>query len=217
MWSHIYGLDIETDTTPETPQELAAGSAPGSRGLDPRIGAVTSIGIDCGDGEGIYLDGDEEGMLLDLQRHLRRMPVGLIATWNGSVFDLPFLDYRYRAHGLTPPFELHLNAAITPKYEPLPGYQGGYTAVLDCNVPSMNHAHLDVAYALRSRLESAGIGWRLKEAAHAAGIDMVTVDRTAIHTLSPSQQREYNLSDSRGTRELAVRLLAGTLTFEDAA
>lgn len=210
MWTHIYGLDIETDTTPETPEELAAGYKPGNRGLDPRIGSVINIAIAHADGEEVFR-GPESEMLSAAFRWLQQAPVGLISTWNGSPFDFPFLADRLRANGDARDWlRMSPNPDLKPKYEALPGHAGGY----DVSVPTIagvDHAHLDVAYALKAKAAELGVSWSLKPVMKALGVDMVEVDRERIHLLTPAEQDAYVASDARGAREAAIRLLTGTL------
>ena len=79
LFAAVYGLDIETDTA--------------SDGLDPRVARVLAIAVSSVDGEVVF-SGPERAMLAGADRHLRRSPPGVLVTWNGSRFDLPFLARR---------------------------------------------------------------------------------------------------------------------------
>lgn len=213
-WTYVYGLDIETDTSPLTPEELAEGYAPDSRGLDPRIGRITAVAVADAYPTPIVFTGEEDAILRDLDQYFHQAPPGLIATWNGSCFDLPYIADRTEARfaiagaiGIV----LQPDPFITPKYSPLPGHSGGYTAAW-LNRTRVPHAHLDVAYAYRTALYNEGVPWTLKDAARAHGFDPVEVDRTKMHLLSAEERSAYVSSDARVTRLLALRLLSPRAT-----
>lgn len=198
MWSRIYGLDIETDTTP-----AADGTA---RGLDPATTSVVNVAVATDDDEVVFR-GEESDLLHALDSYLYSLPSGLIATWNGAVFDLPFLQDRAVRLGITLNLRIAADPAIEPKYEPLPGHLGGYVASWK-NRTDVAHAHLDVAYAFKDKLAAEGVQWSLKPAARHYGLSPVEVDRTAVHLLSPTEQDRYVASDAKVTRTLAQMLLA---------
>jgi hypothetical protein len=203
MWTRLYALDIETDTSPVTDSERAAGFT--SRGLDPRITPVVNVAVSVGD-EITVLRGAEKELLEDLDALLGNLEPGVLVTWNGAVFDLPFLQDRAQICGA--PLGLHLSPdpLIVPKYSALPGHQGGYQASWKSN-STVAHAHLDIAYAYRQACSEAGVEWGLKPTARAVGLNPVEVQRTAVHDLSPQEQDEYVASDVRVTLALTTRLL----------
>lgn len=194
----IYGLDIETDNT-------------NGFGLDPRNSSITELALATAEG-GHVLTADTradefDGVLAPTQDALEALAPGLIATWNGSVFDMPFIDYRVTEHygrGLVGP-ELVLDPQITPKYEPLPGYHGGYNVLW--HTETGTHTHLDVSFAYKKFAEDNDIKWGLKPVCEALGIKMVELDRANLHQYTAAEREEYCLSDARGTRQLALRLL----------
>lgn len=208
MWTHVYALDIETDTSELTDAERAAGFT--SRGLDPAITSITSIavaGLPAGD---LVLTGDEREMLTSLENALAHAPAGLLVTWNGAVFDLPFIDARSHRTGVRTGLTLTPDPLIVPKYQPTPGYDGGHSAAWSTDSP-VPHAHLDLAYAMKDLTYHRGIPWGLKPTARAFGLDPIEVDRTAMHELTDDEMRAYVLSDAVVTRELAMRLLSAGL------
>ena len=202
--SHLYGLDIETDTTVD--------------GLDPAIARITEVSLSTEDGDLIFDDADETTLLRRLDDALADLPAGLLLTWNGDFFDLPFLAVR--ASRRLPEFGLQLIPApgLAPKYAPLPGFTIAHTALWRCrplpepvlagqpNGP-MHHQHLDIAFAYRRIAADLGVPWSLKPVCKALGIDMIEVDRERMHDLSPAERAAYVTSDTRGTRELGARLL----------
>jgi len=96
-----YGLDIETDTTVD--------------GLDPARSEVVAVALtmpDRADGD-VVLTGPEPQMLHDLDDLLLELPPGVLVTWNGAAFDLPFLAERARRAGVP----LHLRLAEDPSLD----------------------------------------------------------------------------------------------------
>jgi DNA polymerase elongation subunit (family B) len=201
MRAHIYGLDIETDTTP-----LADGSA---RGLDPATTTIVNIALSVGE-DVIVFRGEERNLLVALDRYLLGLQPGLIATWNGAVFDLPFIADRADAVGVQLGLELSADRSIVPKYEFLPGHNSAYQGSW-ASSGSVPHAHMDVAYALKENARALNIAWSLKPVARHYGLSPMEVDRTAVHLLSAEEQDAYVASDARVTAALAARLLHGRL------
>ena len=198
--------DIETDTS-------------GGGGLDPTVAGVVSIAAavyrstPTGLTEHeVFYDAvagpspiSEAALLVAFDRWLaaralRDEDMTHLVGWNSAVFDAPFVARRSEI--LRTEIDLYLSFApeIVPKYEPLPGFAGGY-----------HHRW----YGLRSRdqaygrfnrgwCEAAGINWRLKDVAEHHGLDPVRVDRENIHLLSGSELAAYNLSDVRMTAALTA-------------
>ena len=83
----VYGLDIETDTT--------------ENGLDPRVAAVVTVALVGPTYEEVFT-GPESQLLTDLDARLAQLEPGVLATWNGSAFDLPFLADRAAACAQAP-------------------------------------------------------------------------------------------------------------------
>jgi DNA polymerase elongation subunit (family B) len=182
----VYGLDIETDTTRD--------------GLDPAVGAVVAVGVAGPGGEVVFDGGGHEGTLLaELDRWLGTAPAGVIATWNGSRFDLPYLASRAALAGVALGLQLELDPARLG-HEPLPGHLGGYRAAWH------RHAHLDAYLLYRADVGPAlRLSCSLKTVARLAGLAPVDVDATAIHRLGPDEVAAYVASDARCTRALVLR------------
>lgn len=123
---NIYGLDIETDTRHD--------------GLDPAVASVVTVALSSRSFDRVFL-GDEPALLRALDEHLADLPPGVIATWNGAAFDLPFIADRARILGVDLGLHLCLDPRITLQRVPLPGHAGAYRASWH------HHAHLD-AYRL---------------------------------------------------------------------
>lgn len=201
----IYGLDIETDTS-------------NGYGLDPRRGGITEIAfVGADDTITRVFEGAEATMLYDLDAHLSCVEPGLIGTWNGTFFDLPFLMDRAKKYpdlfglrgerfglALTPQPGLH------PKYDPLPGHRTGYSAVWERRESRTPHCHLDIMYAYRQASVEKRVSWSLKPIAEAHGLHPIVLDRERMHEYTPEERRAYVLSDGVMTRELALMVLGIT-------
>ena len=192
----LYGLDIETDTTID--------------GLDPAIGRILAVAVVNADEADrtaeatepveVFDDADEVELLDRLDRSLAALPPGVLITWNGARFDLPYLATRAERHGLHLGLRLWLDPALSGRHEPLPGHRGAYRASWH------HHYHLD-AY----RLYQADVGpalrlpCSLKVVASLAGLAPIEVDASKVHELTPAQIATYVRSDARCTAVLAHR------------
>jgi hypothetical protein len=108
----VYGLDIETDTTID--------------GLDPATSCVTTVALSLPGTDEVFT-GPEDGILVEVDARLSSLPPGVIATWNGSAHDLPFLADRARLWGM------HLGLTLQPE----PSAPACYRAVWH------RHGHVD--------------------------------------------------------------------------
>ena len=190
----VYGLDIETDTSPSITGE--------PKGLNPANTKIINIALSSNEKIHI-LRGNEIDLLASLDQILRILPSGIISTWNGSVFDLPFILDRAMILGVKIGLVITHDPDILPKYKPLPGHLGGYKAFWERDEPQP-HQHFDVAYALRDSAYNLNIEWSLKKFSAFFGLNPVEVERSAIHKLTPDEQDLYVASDAKVTRELAI-------------
>jgi hypothetical protein len=190
----VYGLDIETDTSDD--------------GLDPRVARVVTVALSFAGHDEIF-SGRESTLLYDLDTRLRELPAGVLTTWNGAAFDLPFLAHRAALHEL----DLGLRLALDPTlavHSPLPGHRGAYRGAWH------QHSHLD-AY----RLYKGDVGpmlrvsCSLKSIARLVGLLPIEVDRTRIHDLSREALHAYASSDARLARVLTERRMPGAARFID--
>lgn len=118
----IYGLDIETDTSGD--------------GWDPAVASVRTVALSCRSLDEVFT-GDEATLLAELDHRLATLPPGIIATWNGSTLDLPFIADRARLLGVDLSLRLCLDRRLTLDRAPLPGHAGAYRGAWG------HHAHLD--------------------------------------------------------------------------
>ena len=80
----LLGLDIETDTAVD--------------GLDPAVGRVLAVAIARPGGVTVFDDGDEGRLLARVDEFLAATDPGVLVTWNGGGFDLPYLATRSPAN-----------------------------------------------------------------------------------------------------------------------
>lgn len=182
----IYGLDIETDTTLD--------------GLDPRVSRVVAVAVAGVDGVRVFDEADESVLLDRLDWHLASLEPGVLATWNGAAFDLPFLADRFRACGLRPGLRLTLDPTISLRREPLPGHEGAYRGSWH------GHAHLDAYRLFRADVVPAiGVSGGLKSIARLCGLEPIQLAADRLHDYPKDQVSAYVGSDARCTRELVLR------------
>lgn len=173
----LYALDIETT-------DLAWPSA-----------RITTVAIDNPQVSFVLEDSDEARLIRHLAGHLGDLPAGTVCTWNGAVFDGPFLAGRTGALGLDKWFELAPDPCIVPKYEPQPGFAPvGHHPILPATGGQV-HDHLDVAYRWGDWATANGVRWSLKAVARAVGVEVIEVDRAHMDGLSVAERMAYNLSD----------------------
>jgi len=190
----VYGLDIETDTTAD--------------GLDPRVASVITVALSLPGHDEIF-SGRESTLLFDLDQRLRDLPAGVLATWNGAAFDLPFLAHRAAVHQLDLGLRLRRDPTLTVR-DPLPGVAGAFRGAWH------RHTHLD---AYRMYKGDVGpvlrVSCSLKSIARLVGLIPVEVDRTRIHDLSREALHAYASSDARLARVLTERRMPGAARFID--
>jgi DNA polymerase elongation subunit (family B) len=181
----VYGLDIETDTT--------------TNGLDPAVASVVTVALAHPGYEEVFT-GPEHQLLCDLDERLAELEPGVIATWNGAAFDLPFIADRAGLYGLPLGLRLRLDPELAMRRAPLPGHRGAYRASW------YGHSHLDAYRVYRGDVGPAlRISCSLKSIARFVGLSPVEVDRTRIHDLSNEALHAYAASDARLARILAER------------
>lgn len=195
----LYGLDIETDTS-VSESERAAGIT--QKGLDPVFAGVTDIAI-SGIGWEKVFTGPEREIFVEFERFLKGLVPGVLVTWNGAAFDLPFLKERYRRLGVEESLRLEYDPSLEVKYEPLPGHPGAYRGSWGA------HEHADISHPYKAVAERLGVKHSLKPVYVAVtGERPIEVDRENMHLLSDADRVAYGASDVRITRDLALRLPA---------
>jgi DNA polymerase elongation subunit (family B) len=181
----VYGLDIETDTS--------------VNGLDPAVGGIVTVALSTASGDEVF-DGPEIDILTAVDARLAGLAPGVVATWNGAFFDLPFLADRAAHRGVALGLRLTLDPRIPSRRDPLPGHRGAYRACWH------GHRHVDAYQLYRSDVGPAlGISCSLKAIARLVGLTPVEVDRARIHDLAPDALAAYVASDARLARLLTER------------
>ena len=179
----IYGLDIETDTTED--------------GLDPAVASVRAVALSGRTFDELFV-GDETDILRALDARLAGLPTGVVATWNGSAFDLPFLADRARILDVDLGLKLCLDRRLTLHRAPLPGHAGAYRASWH------EHGHLDT-YRIYGSADSAAQRLSLRSLGRFVGIGAQDVHPARTQTLSNEALHACAPSDARLARVLAER------------
>ena len=191
----VYGLDIETDTTVD--------------GLDPATSAVVTVALSQ-DGVDEVFTGPESELLTELDFRLGELDPGVLATWNGAAFDLPFLADRAQHCGVDLGLHLHLDPSIRMAHPPLPGHRGAYRASWHV------HGHVDAYRLYRGDVGPAlRVSCSLKSIARFVGLRPLEVDRTRIHALETEALHAYASSDARLARVLTERRWPSAGRFVD--
>jgi hypothetical protein len=192
----IYGLDIETDTAVD--------------GLDPATSRIVAVALSTSDGDQVF-DGDEATLIAQVDAALAGLPAGIVATWNGSNFDLPFLARRADQASIRLGLTMRVDPAIILRREPLAGETGAYRASW------YQHRHLDGYRLYRSDVgRLLGLSCGLKPMAMLAGLTPVRVETSCLHLLDANEVRDYVASDARVTRQLVLRRMPSAAAFADA-
>ena len=192
----LIGLDIETDTT--------------DNGLDPGVAGVVAVAVSTEVDGDIVITGREAAILRSLDETLAALDPGVIVTWNGGAFDLPFLAARARIHGVDMGLELHWDpAASRPGRAPLPGSIGTYAARW------WQHTHLDAYRAWRALTDDPEESCALKAVARREGLCPVELDRDHVHEAPLATLRRYVTSDASLARVLAERRWGAIRTHVD--
>ena len=190
----LYGLDIETDTS--------------CGGLDPRVGGIVAAAVST-PADAVVLTGDEADILASLDEFLGGLPPGVVVTWHGAGFDLPFLADRARLAGVRLGLELRLDSTIDVRC-PLAGHDGAYRARWAA------HTHLDAYQLFRDVGRAVMLSCSLKSMARFFGLRAVEVDRARIHELDPADLSAYVASDAELARRLASLRWHAASLFIDA-
>lgn len=179
----IYGLDIETDNTED--------------GLDPAVAAVRAVALSGATFDELFV-GDEHDILTALDARLASLPTGVVATWNGSAFDLPFLADRARILGVDLGLKLRLDRGLTMHRAPLPGHAGAYRASWH------EHGHLDT-FRIYGGDTTAAQRLSLRSLGRLVGIGAAQVHPARTQTLCNEALHACAPSDARLARVLAER------------
>ena len=203
----LYALDLETDTkdgdglNPTNPLTRIT-SAAVFFGHDRDAVGVDAEKARGAEGAFVFDDPSEARLLRSLNEWLLDATTvpGLIVTWNGAHFDIPFLLTRATFCGVPLGLDAQVHPAREAKYPPLTGHLGGYVAAWG------PHDHADIMHAFREEAHAAGIRAGLKPVARHYGMAPIEVDRADMEKLSVAERSAYNLSDVEVTYRLALQV-----------
>ena len=188
----LVGFDIETDTS--------------TGGLDPTTSRVVAIALSAPDGDEVFV-GAEHDLLASVDRRISELPSGLLVTWNGAGFDLPFVAHRAELLGV--PIGLATSA------EPL------RRSMRDPDRPAVRGrwhrlVHLDGYQLYRADVgRTLGLSCGLKPLARLAGMEPVELDRTRLHLEKAETIADYVASDARLAAQLVRRRMPNALSIAD--
>jgi len=192
----IYGIDIETD--------LSRGT------IDPALAPIRAIGVSVRNAEDTFT-GDEASILRQVDARLAELPPGIVATWNGAIFDLPYIADRARVLGVALDLVLCADRRRRSARELLPGHDGAYRATWG------EHRHVDT-FRLYGDSGSSGtlgslLGLPRRRAATIASTDDLLNE--ALHAHAASDARLARVLAER-RRQAALRLVDHIGDDEDA-
>ncbi|MBX3283789.1 MAG: hypothetical protein R2746_06225 [Acidimicrobiales bacterium] len=189
----IYGLDIETDTSCD--------------GWDPAVARVRTVALSGRSLDEVFT-GPEDDLLEALDRRLAALPPGIIATWNGATFDLPFIADRARLLGVDLGLRLCLDRRLTLDRAPLPGHAGAYRGAWG------HHAHLDT-FRLYGQGSPSPTWTSLRTIGRLLGLGPAAGPCDRTHDLANEVLHAHAASDARLARVLAERRIGAALRLVD--
>ena len=149
--------------------------------------------------------GTEAEILRALDDRLRTLTPGVLATWNGAAFDLPFLADRAAACGVALGLRLTPDPTVISSHDPLPGHAGAYRGPLVRPRPPRRAT----ACTGRTWARCCACRARSRRSPALVGLVPVEVDRERIHDLPPADLAAYVASDARLARVLVERRWPG--------
>lgn len=153
---------------------------------------IVAIAVATGRTDHVLL-GDEATVLRQVDDLLAELEPGLIVTWNGAGFDLPFLNQRARMLGVPIGLELWRDELLADEDH---AFRGRWH----------HHDHLDGYRLYRADVwRHLGLPCGLKPLARLVGLRPLEVDRAGLHLLDQETVRAYVASDARLARELVLR------------
>ncbi|MFV0317664.1 MAG: ribonuclease H-like domain-containing protein [Microthrixaceae bacterium] len=188
----LVGFDIETDTS--------------TGGLDPASSQIVAVALSSSDGDEVFL-GSELDILTAVDRRIAEFDHGLLVTWNGAGFDLPFVAHRSALIGLDTGLATREDPTRrSPRDPDRPAVRGRWH----------NLVHLDGYQLYRADVgRTLGLSCGLKPLAKLAGMTPVELDRTELHLATSDSVARYVASDARLAAELVRRRMPTALSMAD--
>lgn len=187
----VHGLAIETGYSTE---RIRTGSAAATRELprvDQHATPITRAVLSGPAGERIF-EGSEPAILRELDRAVAGLGPGILATWNGSGFDLPYLADRAGSLGVRLGLHLAADRSLRPRGELLPGHRFAYRAAWHAR------RHLDASRLYRTGrrplidvneiMRTIGLGGRGPSSTHDAHGGS-RLGRDAVHAFAANDAR----------------------------
>ena len=182
-YNHIfYGFDIETDTT---------------HAVDPAVAPIRTVAL-SGTAFDEVFTGDEAELLQGLNTRLAALPPGVLATWNGATYDLPYIADRARVLGIELDLKLCRDRRLTFGRNLLPGhaaaYRGGWGS----------HGHLDT-FRLYGHTGGPSVWSSLRNIGRLVGVGTMPTVARCHDDLTNEALHAHASSDARLARVLAER------------
>ncbi|MEO6989639.1 MAG: hypothetical protein ABI239_13450 [Aquihabitans sp.] len=188
----FYGIDIETDTT---------------GAVDPAVAAIRTVAL-----SGVAFDeeftGPEPELLRALNARLAGLPAGVLATWNGATFDLPYIADRARVLGVELDLRLCRDRSLTFGRTLLPGHGSAYRGVWG------DHGHID-AFRLYGHAGGPSVWSSLRTIGRLVGLGATPTVIRRHDDLTNEALHAHAKSDARLARVLAERRRVAALRLVD--
>lgn len=188
----LVGFDIETDTE--------------RGGLDPETAPIVAVAVSSATGDKVFT-GAEAHILRRTDERMAELGDGLLVTWNGATFDLPFVARRAEILGLSIGLELTDDPARRSRREPhRRAVRGRWHSLV----------HLDGYLLYRADVgRSLGLSCGLKPLARLVGMSPVELDRSRLHLATADEVIDYVASDARTAVDLVQRRMPAARTVAD--
>lgn len=173
----VYGLDIEIGHARDVVDPI-----------DPLDAPIVAVALSTERDEWKFT-GHEASLLRELDSTLALLEPGIIATWNGSRFDLPYLADRATICGVKLGLHLAADRRWSGRSEVLRGHDSAYRAAWH------RHKHLDALRIFRSGRGQSGPadvpGEELRhEASHAFAVNDAKLVRVMVQRRLPGAARQ---------------------------
>lgn len=189
---NFYGIDIETDAT---------------GGVDPAVAAIRTIAL-SGAAFDDEFTGAEADLLQALNARLATLPAGVLATWNGATFDLPYIADRARILGVDLDLQLCRDRRLTFGRTLLPGHGSAYRGAWG------SHGHVDT-FRLYGHTDGPAVWSSLRTIGRLVGLGTPPTVARRHDDLTNEALHAHARSDARLARVLAERRRAAALRLID--
>ncbi len=189
---NFYGIDIETDTT---------------QAVDPAVAPIHTVAL-SGAAFDEEFTGDETELLQALNTRLAALPPGVLATWTGATYDLPYIADRARVLGVDLDLQLCRDRRLTFGRTLLPGHGGAYRGAWG------SHGHLDT-FRLYGHTGGPSVWSSLRTIGRLVGLGTMPMVARRHDDLTNEALHAHARSDARLARVLAERRHVAALRLVD--